>query len=119
MRAMLLLVVAWCAACSPTRVRPTLPPGAIEICEPCVGTIGEYSIGVGNIWERDLAGPEGVVKKRPSAMLSIWRQDSEAGSERHETVVAGSEVQLGAETYRVIEVDYTRGKPGSIRLQKK
>jgi len=120
-RATVLTTIAafWFSACTPTRTRPPLPPGAIEICEPCVGTIGAYRLGVGNIWERDIAGPDGVVARRPAAMVSIWTDATDAGGERHLTVVPGSEVVLGDETYRVIEVDNPPGKPGSIRLQKK
>ncbi len=112
-----LAIVALLLACS--REAPPLPPGAIEICEPCVGTLGEYSIGVGNIWERELPGADGVLKKRPSAMLAIWRNGDDAGATRDVIVAPGSEVQLGDETYRVIDVDVPPGKPGSVRLQKK
>lgn len=107
------------SACSREPARQPLPPGAIEICEPCVGTIGDYSIGVGNIWERSLPGPDGVVAKRPSAMLSIWRPGGDGGVEQHLTVAPGSEIKLGEETYRVIDVDMPPSKPGSVRLQKK
>jgi hypothetical protein len=110
----LLALLALLAACS-REPRPPLPVGAIEICEPCVGSIGPYRIGVGNIWAREIGG-----KLQPAAMLSIWREGSDGGGvDQSVTVVAGSEIELGGETYRVIEVYSPKGESGSVRLLRK
>ncbi|MBK7399142.1 MAG: hypothetical protein IPJ34_23355 [Myxococcales bacterium] len=109
------LSIALVACAPPPRVRPPVPAGATAICETCVGTLEGHRVGVSNLWERSLAGPDGVVRKQPSAQLSIWR-DGEPS--RHEFVVVGTRLTLGGVSYEVVMIDLPPHEPGSIALRR-
>lgn len=102
-------------ACTPARGRAPVPEGAIGICETCVGTLEEHRVGVSNLWERSLAGPDGVVRLQPSAQLSIWREGEPS---RNELVVVGTRVTLGNVSYEVVMIDMPPNAPGSIALRR-
>lgn len=102
-------------ACTPARGRAPVPAGAIAICETCVGTLEGHRVGVANLWERSLAGPDGVVRKQPSAQLSIWREGEPS---RHELVVVGTRLTLGGVSYEVVMIDLPPHEPGSIALRR-
>jgi hypothetical protein len=98
------------AACARPPQKPPLPKDAIGICETCVGTVHGWSIGVSNIWARNING-----KMQPAAQLSLWK-DGKDGP--HLTVVVGSTFDLDGETYEVIEIDNPDGRTGSIAVRK-
>jgi hypothetical protein len=80
-------------------------------------TISDYDVGISNIFARELPDDAGVVAKRLSASLSI--HDPKTSSLRHEIVVPGNIVTIGADRYCVTSVDYgSDPKPGSVFLQK-
>ncbi len=110
-----LVVLVALAGCTPARARPAVPVGATEIGETCVGTIEGHRVGVSNLWERSLAGPDGVVRTQPAGRLSIWK-DSEPG--RDELVVVGTRITIGGVVYEVVMIDCPAKAPGSIALRK-
>jgi len=112
-RVVLVVLFALLVGCGAPRVRPVVPKGAIDICENCVGQVEEYSVGVSNIWDRELAGPDGVTKKQPAGQLSIWKEGEEV---RHETVVVGTKLTIAGVVYEVVVIDNPKGDPGSIAL---
>jgi hypothetical protein len=79
-------------------------------------TISGHLVGVGNIWERDLADDQGVIASRLSANLSI--QDLASKQTRVEKVFAGSVLTLGTDRYCVVNVEEGESAPGSISLHK-
>ncbi len=72
-----------------------------------------HRVGVSNIWERTLAGPDGVNRKQPAGQLSIWKEGEEV---RHETVVVGTMVTIAGVVYEVVVIDCPQSGPGSIAL---
>ena len=105
---------------SSPRTRRPLPPGAIDICETCVGELEGHRIGVSNIWARKLAGPNGIVRLQSAAVLSIWRAPDpkrpDEPARPSVTVVVDSEVRLDDATYRVLWIEAPPHEPGSIVL---
>ena len=56
---------------------PMSPPPETDtewIEETTVGSIGIWSIGVANIWERRYDLPEGATKEGLSASISLWAE---------------------------------------------
>ena len=88
----------------------------ISIRETTQPTLSGYLVGMSNIWERDLPDEHGVVAPRLSARLSIV--DAASGQARHESVVAGSVLALGADRYRVVLIEEGASEPGAITLRK-
>lgn len=118
---------------APTSLATSPAPPAASPSPPCAGvqlagqpesyqegtnpTISEYDVGISNIFARELPDDAGVVAKRLSASLSI--HDPKTDSLRHEIVVPGNIVTIGADRYCVTNVDYgSDPKPGSVELQK-
>src|SRR5579862_6057529 len=76
-----------------------LPPGAVEICAPCVGSLSGMSVGVADIYPRSVDGGAPV----ESAMLSLW-SGPDSGPVNHVVVVVGQVVTLSNDAYRVTRI---------------
>lgn len=88
----------------------------ITIKETTQPEVSGHLVGVSNIWERELADGSGAVAPRMSAALAITPKDTR--EVRHEKVVAGSQVKLGADVYCVEQIAEGKDQPGSIVLRK-
>lgn len=88
----------------------------IRIRETTQPTISGHTVGVGNIWERELPDETGVIAPRLSASLTI--EDLATKEIRHEKVFTGSVVSLGADRYSVVNIEEGESSPGAIILRK-
>ena len=77
--------------------------------------IGSVNVGIGNLFERDLADSTGTTASRMSAMFFI--HDPATGAERNETVFAGSVVELGGARYCVTRVEPGDDGPGRVAVR--
>jgi hypothetical protein len=82
--------------------------------ETTVAQLSGYSVGLSNIFERDLPDESGFVASRMSAQLSIW-DDTKAS--REETVIAGAIVTIGADRYCVKSIEPGDTAPGWVSLR--
>ena len=87
----------------------------IQIQEATVADIDGCRVGVSNLWEREFAVDEGLVR-RMSAILSIL--DTVTAEERRVKVFAGFELVLRTERYRVVEIQPGSGGTGLLVLEK-
>ena len=88
----------------------------MTIRETTQPAIGNHLLGVSNIWERELPDDRGVVAARLSATLNI--ADPATGEARREFVIVGSEFSLGAERYRVVNIDEGASDLGAITVRR-
>ncbi len=102
MRPFVLVLLVACHDAAP----PPGPEGATRICAPCVGELSGIRVGVSNVFPRE--GKE-------SAHVSLWDPTTDAASQTR-VVFVGSEVKLGADTYRVVRID--ESAHGAIVLEK-
>ncbi len=120
--AMLLVAVALSLGCTPARSAdpppPPIPAGAARYHETTNPTIEGFHVGIGNIWARDLPGPNGEPNQpRPSAMLSIYDPKLDKVVARP-IVVVGSVIPIGAAKYQVLEIFVGKASPGWLTVQK-
>lgn len=88
----------------------------IRIRETTTQEISGHSVGVGNIWERELPDADGVIAPRMSATVAI--HDPATLKTRHEQVFAGSVITLGEDRYQIVNVDEGGGDRGTITMSK-
>jgi hypothetical protein len=79
-------------------------------------TIANHLVGVSNIWKRDLPDGRGVVANRLSATVTIV--DPVTQEARREFVIVGSTFALGAEWYRVVNIDEGASNLGAITVRR-
>ena len=88
----------------------------MTIRETTQAAISGCLVGVGNIWERELADDKGETANRMSASLSITDVTSR---ETHVIkVFAGGAFTVGADRYYVVDVREGEKAPGSITIRK-
>ena len=129
MRLVLVLVASGIAfACGP----PARAPDGREKTETCaveskVGVpcridettnpqIGTHEVGVSNLFDRELPGPDGVVAMRKGAAISVY--DRETKKEEHHKVTIGTVIPIGNTSYRVVAIEYGHVGPGWIILER-
>jgi len=84
----------------------------LSINQSAVGSIGEWRIGVSNIWERDYTDAEGGSKTGITAQFTLWQEGTDPQAVTRIIVYPGMLFQLGDHQYRVIEIS---GGNGSSR----
>lgn len=88
----------------------------ITLGETTQPALSGHRVGVSNIWERSLAGEQGILGPRPSAQLSIM--DPATRTTRTVFVGEGDTFELGMDRYRVTAVAAGRTAPGWIVVRK-
>lgn len=78
-------------------------------------TLSDHMVGIGNIFERELPGQDGLVRERMSASLSIFEPAS--GDEWDLKVAVGDSVTLGEDVYRVLSIEEGSTGPGWLTLE--
>lgn len=86
------------------------------IAETTNPEIEGQQVGVADIFERDLAGPDGIVAKRRSAFVAIYDPISKV--DEHHIVIVGAVLQIGAVHYRVRDIDVGDDAPGWLVLER-
>lgn len=86
---------------------PAVSDEEIVATEGTVAVLGGHRVGIGNIWERSYALPDGTEQRGPTSMLS-FPDDT--------TLIAGrgSEVDLAGTRWHVVDVSEGSGARGSI-----
>lgn len=93
------------------------PPEDVIIEATTVGDIGHWSVGVGNIWERDYTSPAGEKKHALSASVSVWHDTTE--EEKEFILGVGDVMDLGPDgKWLVTKLTQGKGREnGSIWLE--
>jgi len=73
-----------------------------------------HEVAVGNIWERELPGPDGTLASRMSAIVSVLHR--ETGEEWTMTVVEGDTIVLRRDVYLVGSIEAARDSRGTMTL---
>jgi hypothetical protein len=89
----------------------------LTIRETTQRVIAGMSVGVSNIWARELPDDNGVVASRVSATVTI--HDPASGQSREQKVFAGSVLDIGSEHYSVVGVQEGTKEPGDLTLRKR
>lgn len=89
--------------------QPPLPEDAVIIHENAQTTLSGATVGVGNVWEREYTPAGGAPVRGTTAMLFL--------GDTRIVVGAGSFVELGGSTWRVLAVDKPDGGKGSVTLE--
>ena len=127
-----LLVFFLVSACQEPQVRSQQPERAgkqktnkakettmgdpIRLRETTNVIVAGHEVAPMNIFERTLGGPDGVMRERMSARLSIMERSTR--KEWNQTIIEGDLVKLGEETYRVVSIEPTPRQPGWVTLQR-
>jgi hypothetical protein len=90
--------------------------GETVIQESTQPKIGNYLVGVANIWERDLPDDNGVVASRVSASVTVF--DPTTNESHREFVVVGSTLLIGNDRYRVVHIDEGHSDLGAITVSR-
>ena len=86
----------------------------IRIRETTQHALSGHLVAVGNIFERELPGPDGVVAERLSANLEIRPEGG--GPTTNQKVIVGSIVTIGGDRYRVESIEEGDEQPGALTL---
>ncbi len=84
--------------------------------ETAVGEISDVRVGVGNIWEDDIVGPDGETVRASRATLSFMFEDEAQDFDRR--VAAGDEVSVNDELWRVVGVHEPETGLGTVTLER-
>lgn len=90
----------------------------VKIEATTVGDIGSWSVGVGNIWERDYDGPGNQTVHGLSVTVDLWHDTS--GEERKHILGPDCEMDLGKDgRWKLVEIVRGEGKEnGHIVLKR-
>jgi hypothetical protein len=123
------LALALVLACGSSSPHASAPPRAttaecptdhawgevMPLRETTQPTLSGVSVGISNIFDRDVPDDRGKVSTKLSAQLSIT--DPTSQQTHRETVIAGSIVVLGADHYCVTRIEEGVTEPGSIAVR--
>lgn len=89
----------------------------ITIQETTQADVSDHYVGVGNIWERDLEGPDGRVEARMSARIFVFDPHNE--KEWDVTAIVGTEIALNGVVWKLTLMDEGEQGPGYVVLERK